>query len=119
MSFVGALRGVAQRVPEARAVFIMGVDGIPVERLIVAGDPEAEALAAELTTLVRTTLGSGVDTGLGELRELALVSSGAVALIMAITPQYYLFLSLAPSGYVGRARAAMRVACLSLEREFA
>ncbi len=119
MGFLETLRGVARRVPDARALLIIGTDGIPVERLLLAQDPTLEAMAAELATLVRSTLGSTSDTGLGDLRELSLVSAGMTALIMEITPQYYLFVSLSAGGVVGRARAAMRVACLALEREFA
>jgi predicted regulator of Ras-like GTPase activity (Roadblock/LC7/MglB family) len=119
VGFLDTLRGVARRVPEARALLIIGTDGIPVERLLLSQDPNLEAMAAELATLVRSTLGSTADTGLGDLRELSLVSSGMTALIMEITPQYYLFVSLGPGGVIGRARAAMRVACVTLEREFA
>jgi predicted regulator of Ras-like GTPase activity (Roadblock/LC7/MglB family) len=118
-AFGDALAAVAARVPEARAVMIMGTDGIPVERLVVKADPNLEAVAAEFTTLLRSSLSTASDSELGSLRELSVVSEGLTALIMAITPDYYLFVSLAAGGLVGRARVAMRLACLALEREFA
>lgn len=92
---------------------------MPVERVLVAPDATLDAMAAELTTLVRSTLGAPADTGLGALRELTVVTQGMTAVVMAITPDYYLFVALAPRGIVGRARAAMRLACLSLESDFA
>ena len=117
--FADTLKGVAARVPETRAVMIMGTDGIPVERVVVKPDPNLDAVAAEFTTLLRSSLSTVSDTELGSLRELSVVSETLTALIMAITPEYYLFVSLAPGGLIGRARVAMRLACLSLEREFA
>jgi predicted regulator of Ras-like GTPase activity (Roadblock/LC7/MglB family) len=119
VGFSEALRSVARRAPDARAVFIMGSAGMPVDRVLVAPDPTLDAIAAELTTLVRSTLGAPADTGLGALRELTVVTQGITAVVMAITPDYYLFVALAPGGVVGRARAAMRLACLSLESDFA
>ena len=41
-----------------------------------------------------------------------------VALLVAITPEYFLFAALSPGGLLGRARFAMRLACLGLEQEF-
>ena len=40
------------------------------------------------------------------------------ALLVAITPEYFLFAALAPDGLLGRARFALRLACLGLEEEF-
>jgi predicted regulator of Ras-like GTPase activity (Roadblock/LC7/MglB family) len=117
--FAEALAAVANRVPEARAVLIMGTDGIPVERVVVKADSNLDAVAAEFTTLLRSSLSTASDAELGNLRELSVVSETLTALIMAITPEYYLFVSLAPGGLIGRARVAMRLACLALERDFA
>ena len=39
-------------------------------------------------------------------------------LLVAITPDYFLFASLAPGAVVGRARFALRLAGLALRREF-
>ena len=117
--FGSALRMLASRVPEAHAVMIIGSDGIPVEKVVVRPQANLEAVAAELTTLVRGSLAVASDTGLGELQELTLVSESMVAVIRAITPQYFVFVALAPGALVGRARLALRVACLGLASEFA
>ena len=39
-------------------------------------------------------------------------------LLVAITPEYFLFASLAPGAVLGRARFALRLAGLALRREF-
>ena len=53
---------------------IMGTDGIPIERLVVRPDANMEAVAAEYTTLLRASVSAAGDTGLGDLRELSVVT---------------------------------------------
>jgi predicted regulator of Ras-like GTPase activity (Roadblock/LC7/MglB family) len=117
-SFSDALAGVARRVPEIEVVMIIGTDGIPIEKLSVRPDPNMEAVAAELTTLLRASLSAAADTGLGALEELSMVTERMTTLLVAITPEYFLFASLAPGALMGRARFALRVAGLALVREF-
>ena len=59
-----------------------------------------------------------MDTGLGPLQELAITTERMTTLLVAITGDYYLFASLAPGAVMGRARFALRLAGLSLKREF-
>ena len=117
-SFSDALAGVARRVPEIEIVMIIGTDGIPIEKLSVRPDPNMEAVAAELTTLLRASLSAAADTGLGALEELSMVTERMITLLVAITPEYFLCASLAPGALMGRARFALRVAGLGLVREF-
>jgi predicted regulator of Ras-like GTPase activity (Roadblock/LC7/MglB family) len=84
----------------------------------VRADPNMEAVAAEHTTLLRASLAAAADTGLGALQELAITTERMTTLLVAITPDYFMFASLAPGALVGRARFALRVAGLALEREF-
>jgi len=117
-TFSDALKDVVSRVPETRVVMVMGTDGIPIEKLVVTPDPNFEAVAAEYTTLLRASLSAANDTGLGELEELSVVTEKMTAMLVSITPEYFLFAALAPGALVGRARFALRVASLGLEREF-
>ena len=81
-------------------------------------NPNIEAVAAEHTTLLRASLAAASDTGLGALRELAITTERLTTLLVAITPEYFLFASLTPGALMGRARFALRLAGLALEREF-
>jgi predicted regulator of Ras-like GTPase activity (Roadblock/LC7/MglB family) len=117
--FSEPLRRIAASVPETQLIMIMGTDGIPIERLVVQPDPNLEAVAAEYTTLLRASLSAASDTGLGELQELTVVTERMTALLVGITPEYFLFAALAPGALVGRARHLMRSAGRSLEHEFA
>jgi predicted regulator of Ras-like GTPase activity (Roadblock/LC7/MglB family) len=117
-TFSDVLRSVAARVPETETLMIMGTDGIPIEKLLLRPDPNMEAIAAELTTLLRATVGAADDTGLGPLQELAVTTERMITLLVAITPDYFLFASLTPGAVMGRARFALRLAGLALVREF-
>lgn len=117
--FKEALEAIAKRVPETRVLMIMATDGIPIEKLVVQPDANLEAVTAEYTTLLRSSLATARDTGVGELHELAVVSENMTALMERITSDYYFFACLAPGAILGRARFALRIAGASLEREFA
>ncbi|HEX9203773.1 MAG TPA: roadblock/LC7 domain-containing protein [Vicinamibacteria bacterium] len=97
---------------------IMGTDGIPIEKLVVRADPNVEAVAAEYTTLLRASVSAAADTGLGDLTELWVVTERLVAILVAITGEYFLFAALAPGALAGRARFALRMAGLRLRGEF-
>jgi predicted regulator of Ras-like GTPase activity (Roadblock/LC7/MglB family) len=117
-AFGEALRIISTRVPETQMLMIMGTDGIPIEKLVVRPDPNLEAVAAEYTTLLRASVSASSDTGLGELRELWVVTEKLVAILVSITDEYFLFAALAPGALAGRARFALRLAGMSLKREF-
>ena len=118
MAFAKALETVATRVPEMRVVMIIGTDGIPIERLVLQADPNLETIAAEYTTLLRSSLAAASDTGLGDLQELSIVTENMTTLIVGITRDYFLFAVLAPGALLGRARFALRLAGAGLQREF-
>jgi predicted regulator of Ras-like GTPase activity (Roadblock/LC7/MglB family) len=117
-AFADVLKRVASRIPETELLMIIGTDGIPIEKLTIRADPNMEAIAAEHTTLLRASLAAAADTGLGALSELAITTERMTTLLTAITPEYFLFASLAPGALMGRARFALRLAGLALEREF-
>ena len=57
-------------------------------------DPNLEAVAAEYTTLLRASVSAASDTGLGDLRELSVVTEKMMALLVGITREYFLFAAL-------------------------
>ena len=116
--FGEALKRIASRVPEAQVVMVIGTDGIAIDKLAVRPGSDVEAVAAEHTTLLRASLSTAADTGLGELQELAVVTDRMTTLLVAITPEYFLFAALSPGAVIGRARFALRLAGLSLREEF-
>ena len=116
--FAEALNTIAARVPEAQLLIIMATDGIPVQKLMLHQDPNLEAVAAEYTALLRASVSAAADTGLGNLHELTVVTDRMTALLVGITPEYFLFAALGPGAVIGRARFALRLAGMSLQPEF-
>jgi len=117
-AFSDALDTVIRRIPETQLVMIMGTDGIPIEKRIVRPEPNLDAVAAEYTTLLRASVSAADDTGLGELKELCVVTDKMTAILVGITAEYFLFAALSPGGLTGKARFVLRLAGLSLQREF-
>ena len=117
-TFSDTLKQVADRVPETQLLIVMGTDGIPIEKLVVRPAANLETVAAEYTTLLRSGVAVAGDTGLGQLEEMSVVTEKMVALLVAITPEYFLFAGLAPGAMLGRARFALRLAGIALESEF-
>ena len=117
-SFGESLRALAGRLPEVQALLVMGTDGIPIEKLVLRPDVNLDSIAAEYTALFRASAAAAAHTGAGALRELTMVSERLVAVLVAITPEYFLFAALSPGGLTGRARFALRAASQRLEAEF-
>lgn len=117
-TFRDALQGIANKVPETELAMIIGTDGIPVDKILVNAPAHAEAVAAEYTTLLRDSVSAAADAGLGHLLELTVTAEKMCTMTIAITPEYFLFAAFRPEVFAGRARFALRLAALSLEREF-
>lgn len=114
-----ALEQVVTRVPEIRFVTLTDTEGIEIARKSVRTDKEAQALASEYTTVLRTVVRMARDHGLGGLRDLQIGTEATTALLVEVTGDYYLVALLDPDANTGRARFHLRMAGLELEREFA
>jgi predicted regulator of Ras-like GTPase activity (Roadblock/LC7/MglB family) len=121
MGFIDALTNITDRIEGCAAVVILGIDGIPIERRVRDIDPalDIDLIATEFTTLVRRSMRTASDTGLGDLREMVFVTDLMTFVLRPITSEYFLLLALNPGGNVGRARFELRKAQLGMETEFA
>lgn len=119
--FKEALERVIERTEGATAALIMGMDGIAVEKSVgeEGRDANMDVAAAEITSLVRSSLRAGDNTGLGVLSELFLSFGGVHVIARMLSPEYFVVLTLGPGGNVGRGRYELRKAELQLAREFA
>src|SRR5205814_2330965 len=108
------------RTEGAVGAVIMGLDGISVARVDAPGGSpiDIDVVAAEYTALLRKSMRTADDAGLGGLRELVVASDHLAFLITTITPEYFLLLVLEPRRGLGRARFELRKAQLILEEEF-
>jgi len=115
--FRETLRRVAENVPGARAVSVLGFDGIPIDTLLLAQDVSIEEVAAELGGFVRKVEGPRAQTGWGQVGEIAVVSGDSTAVLSRVTAEYYLLLLLSEEGNLGRARWELKKAGANLEKE--
>lgn len=118
--FKEPLQAIIERTDGSIGAFIMGTDGIAVEKFLTdeARDANLDVAAAEFTSLVRNAQRTGGDTGLGDLRELFVALDSAVVIIRLFSREYFLVLAMKPDGNLGRGRYEMRKAELELAREF-
>ena len=119
--FKEALAEIVEHTEGATGALIMGMDGIAVERVFLPEGSEAnmDVAAAEVTSLVRSALRAGGNTGLGGLREMVVNFESVHILARMFTSEYFAVLTLKPDGNLGRARFELRKAELKLAREFA
>jgi predicted regulator of Ras-like GTPase activity (Roadblock/LC7/MglB family) len=119
--FKEMLDSIIDRTEGSLGALIMGTDGIAVEKVLgEAGlDANLDVAAAEFTTLVRSALRAGNDTGLGGLRELVVSLESAVLVMRLLSRDYFVVLALNSQGNIGRARFELRKAELKLAKEFA
>jgi predicted regulator of Ras-like GTPase activity (Roadblock/LC7/MglB family) len=119
--FKEALANIIEKTEGATGALIMGMDGIPVERVFLPEGSETnmDVAAAEVTSLVRNAVRAGGNTGLGPLREMVVNFEDIHILARLFTPEYFVVLALKPGGNLGRGRFELRKAELQLAREFA
>ena len=119
--FKQALAEIVERTEGATGALIMGMDGIAVERVFLpeGSDANMDVAAAEVTSLVRSAVRAGTNTGLGTPQELYVGFERARVLARMFSPEYFVVLTLKPDGNVGRGRYELRKAELRLAREFA
>lgn len=118
--FKEPLKAIIERTEGSIGAFIMGTDGIAVEKVLTdeALDSNLDVAAAEFTSLVRNAQRTGADTGLGQLRELVVVLEHSVVVMRLFSREYFVVLAMKPDGNLGRGRFEMRKAELELAREF-
>jgi predicted regulator of Ras-like GTPase activity (Roadblock/LC7/MglB family) len=115
--FREALRGIAERVEGARAVAIVGLDGIAVESLSIGEVVSMESVAAEMLALVKAAQRPRGEAVSGPVEELALVGADSRVLLRRVSAEYYLLLLLGGGGGLGRGRYELTRTAFALEKE--
>ena len=118
--FKPMLEAVIDRTEGSLGAFIMGTDGIAVEKVFgeAGQDANLDVAAAEFTSLVRSAQRSGNDTGLGDLRELVVSLEHSILVMRVLSRDYFVVLAMKPEGNLGRGRYELRKAELLMASEF-
>jgi predicted regulator of Ras-like GTPase activity (Roadblock/LC7/MglB family) len=116
--FLETLKEIADRFDNIYCVLLMGMDGLPVEKVIRDDSLNVEALTAEFTTVIKVTNASSAEIDAGQVDEVLILSNKIVLLTKNITSDYFLLLVLTADGNLGRARFELKKAKYALEKEF-
>lgn len=116
--FSELLQQMVRRIEGVKAVAIIGLDGMIVDRCVVSYDSDLELVAAEYSSLLGETVKTASDTGLGDLKETIVSTDQSIFFVKILSPEYFVLLIGAENTSLGRARFEMRKAQLILEHEF-
>jgi predicted regulator of Ras-like GTPase activity (Roadblock/LC7/MglB family) len=114
------LQEVIDRIPETLGAAVVGIDGIPVEKIAVKPSFNIDLASAEWIGLVRKTISSLRSQAVpGGLEEITVVSGAGVAILRSIGGDYYLCVVVGPNHMAGRVRYEVWRAGLQLEQALA
>lgn len=116
--FLETLREIADRFQNIHCIFLMGMDGMPVEKVVRDQTFNIDAVTAEFTTVLKVTTASTGEVNAGNVDEILILSDKMILLTKSITSEYFLLLVLPPDGNMGRARFELKKAKYVLEKEF-
>lgn len=115
--FRDTLRGITERVEGARAVAIVGLDGISVETYGVAQAVSIELVAAELMAFLKSAQDPRAEMFSGQIREMTIGGEETRIVLSRISGRYYLLLLLGGEGILGQGRYELARAAAALEKE--
>jgi predicted regulator of Ras-like GTPase activity (Roadblock/LC7/MglB family) len=117
MDFRQLLDQMMQKFDDAEGIFLMGYDGIAVEKAVKDASSNLDMLAAEYTNLLRITKNALRDIEGGNLEEIMNITDTMIILIKCITHEYFLFMVLHHDANFGRARFELKKAHYLLQKE--
>jgi predicted regulator of Ras-like GTPase activity (Roadblock/LC7/MglB family) len=111
------LRKILETVEGARAVWLVGFDGIPVAGSAEAGFGRPDDLAAAYADLFRKVRAAADDIGRPDPKEVVVGDEDGAVVVRAVTAEYALVGVLGASGSLGRLRFEFRRASASVAAE--
>ena len=119
MVFTERLQKVLQTVEGARAVAVIGRDGIAVERLALSDEPNLDLATAQFTDIAKRLQIANEELQAGGLKEMIQKTERYLVVLTTITPEYFLMMILDADGSLGRARFELRKAAAAFYDELA
>lgn len=116
MNFRAVLEEILERVEGAKAISLIGLDGIAIDSVNPGGLP-LEGLSAEFTSIVRGLNVSNTELETGEVRQLTVATGRYVTFLSAVTSDYFILMILSADGNYGRARFELLRAKTRLQDE--
>ena len=98
------LEEVLVRLPGALGAAVVGLDGVPVEKVEAGGEFNIELASAEGIGVVRRANASQIEPSNEPLEELVLSRGPHLTILRSLGPDYYLCLVVGPNAIPGQAR---------------
>ncbi len=116
--FQDVLRDVVERSGGGMAALLMGFDGLPVDQYVKdTRAVEVEAVAMEYTVILREVQKAAHLLEAGDTEEVCVRSENLMTVMRLLNKEYFLTLTLAPNGNLGKARYLMRQHASALRNE--
>jgi predicted regulator of Ras-like GTPase activity (Roadblock/LC7/MglB family) len=97
------LRDLCDRIPGALGAAVVGMDGIPVEKVAARGTFNIELASAQGITVVKRAVAGDRDPA-DPPREISIASRSGLTILRSIGSEYYLCLVVGPDSLAGKAR---------------
>ena len=116
--FKDALRDVVERTEGSIAGLLMGFAGIPVEQYAKSGATlDVESIGMEYSVILSQISKAAEQLDAGTAREVSISAEHQTTLIRLINQEYFIALTLAPHGNLGKARYLLRMLSPKLLQE--
>ena len=119
MIFSEVMQEVASRIDGCLGLVVMGMDGIPIEKLVLDPSANFEMLSTECTAILHNSRQAAEEVGAGALKEMIWMTDKLIVVAVAITDDYVFLCAMRQGGNYGKARFLVKRASLRLEKEFA
>lgn len=103
--FKQILEDMVNGTPGGVGAVLMGYDGIAIEQFVAEGDDvDLQLVAIEYSNVVKEIRNTAEILGTGELQEVSIKTGRYFVIIHAVTPDYFVALTLARDGNFGKGR---------------
>jgi predicted regulator of Ras-like GTPase activity (Roadblock/LC7/MglB family) len=116
--FKDALRDVVERTEGSIAGLLMGYDGIPVEHYAKSGAKlDVESIGMEYSVIISQISKAAELLEAGSAREVSIKADKQTTLIRLVNDEYFIAMTIAPEGNLGKARYLLRMLSPKLLQE--
>ena len=112
--FQQILRDVVENTDGCVAALIMGYDGIALELCAASGDQSAEVFGMEFSVILRDIRRAAEMVDAGQANEVVIGAEKLQTVIRLLNQDYFVALTLAPGGNIGKGRYLLRLAAPKL-----
>ncbi|HEX9776957.1 MAG TPA: roadblock/LC7 domain-containing protein [Geopsychrobacteraceae bacterium] len=103
--FKQILENMVTATPGGVGAVLMGYDGIAIEQYVAAGDDvDLQLVAIEYSNVVKEIRNTSEILGTGELQEVSIKTGRFFVVLHAVTPEYFVALTLTRDGNFGKGR---------------